>query len=428
MTASIDELAIRSQVDIERSFAAVLMINPLDTLQQCGWLESDRILDVGVKRFWELVKGQVSPDMDGDKASEIVQQAAFVAGLMPDILSKWEAVNSANPIVYARELVRREYLTKVTATTREYIQAIQAKDEKKVREMIAKLGGIETSAPSVLPSMADVANRFIDRVEAGNLALQTYIPPLDLATGGLERRALTILAARPSMGKTALALQIARNVAESGKGVILFSLEMSQEALFARMACPQVGLHWRDIMTGALKPEQKQRLREVSAELAVRYADHLVIVDGEQTTESVWRIVADRRPDLIVVDHLRLMSDKGDNENQRLGKITREGKKLAKAFDLASLYLSQLNRGVETRGKEDRRPQLSDLRESGQIEEDADAVWMMYRESYYSGVNVKNDPTEVWIRKFRNGVANARVNLMFDKASEWFEASGDVRL
>ena len=424
----ITELAVRSQNEIERSFAAVLMLNPIGTLQSCGWLDGSRILDNNVRKFWDIVRGQVSADMDGDKASEITQQAAFAADLMPDILEWYSDVWSYTPSVYARELVRREYVTKVTAMTPELIKALQSKDEAKIKLAIGNLSEVQASAPAELPSLAEVANRFIDRVEAGNLALATFIPPLDLATGGIERRALTILAARPSMGKTALALQIARNVAESGRLVILFSLEMSQEALFARMACPLVGLHWRDIMTGALKPEQKQHLREVSAELATRYSDKLVIVDGEQTTESVWKIVADKRPDLIVVDHLRLMSDRGDNENQRLGRITREGKKLAKAFDLAALYLSQLNRGVELRGKEDKRPQLADLRESGQIEEDADAVWMIYRESYYSGVNVKNDPTEVWVRKFRNGVANSRINLMFNKASEWFEASGDVRV
>ena len=133
--------------------------------------------------------------------------------------------------------------------------------------------------------------------------------------------------------------------------------------------------------------------------------------------------MAVNKPDLIIVDHLRYVKDKGENENKRQGAICEGLHDLAKAYDIPVLLLVQLNRDVEKLA--DKRPQMKDLRDSGEIEETADNILMLYRESYYKPPDVPTakDLTELWIRKFRNGPAGGKVELMFDKASEWFDAN-----
>jgi replicative DNA helicase len=224
------------------------------------------------------------------------------------------------------------------------------------------------------------------------------------------------------MGKTALALQIARNIAISGSKVLFFSLEMSAVSLWARMACPS---EWRDFLAGKLSDIRRHDIANQSDDLATQL-EHLHIVDNRQTSETIWRTVASSSPDIVIIDHLRFIKDQGENENKRQGKISETLHDLAKAFDIPVFCLVQLNRGVETRGASDRRPQLSDLRDSGEIEENADNVWMLYRESYYNtNGNVPTptkDETELWIRKFRNGPPNIKVGLQFNAKQEWFEA------
>jgi len=125
-----------------------------------------------------------------------------------------------------------------------------------------------------------------------------------------------------------------------------------------------------------------------------------------------------------VVDHLRFVKDKGENENKRQGLICEGLHDLAKAYDLAVLLLVQLNRDVEKRTS-DRHPQLSDLRDSGEIEETADNVLMIYRDSYYNPPTVPTDKdkTELSVKKFRNGPTGMRIDLLFDKKAEWFESA-----
>ena len=299
---------------------------------------------------------------------------------------------------------------------------LQANNDIGIKEKIAKMVNYGLSgAPAETANLGDVGTRFNALVDAGQRCIETGIPPLDVMIGGLERQTEVVLSARPSMGKTALGLQIARNVAASGKKVIFFSLEMSAVSLWARVACPLASVSWRDVLANKLSLERQKYLKEKSQEMVDRLRNNLVIVDTRQTTESIWRMVSQAHPDLVVVDHLRFVKDTGENENKRQGKICETLHDLAKAYDLAVLLLVQLNRGVE--GQSDKRPQLKDLRDSGEIEETADSVLMIYRESYYNtlGNQPANDPTEIWIRKFRNGPAGGMVNLLFNKQAEWFE-------
>jgi replicative DNA helicase len=227
------------------------------------------------------------------------------------------------------------------------------------------------------------------------------------------------------MGKSTLAWQIARNVASQKMKAIFFSLEVSIPSMWAKAACGVCGLRWKDIRSGEATKDDLDRLVEATASLMQRYDDYLLIDDRVSTSKTIWAAVEKHKPDLVVVDHLRLVADNGDNENNRLGEISQRLKDMAKSFNCQVLCLAQLNRNVENR--EDKRPILADLRESGKIEENADQILMLYRDDYYDqteGKFKKTQPTELLIRKFRDDIMNNRITLTFDAEHQWFESYG----
>ncbi len=257
--------------------------------------------------------------------------------------------------------------------------------------------------------------------------LATHYNDLDEMTSGLQKSDLVILAARPSMGKTAFAMNIAENAAiEEGKVVGIFSLEMSREALLLRLLCSRARVDAHKMRTGSLWRDDMQKVVRAMEELA---SSRIFIDDTAGVSLSEMRAKARRLQqscgslDLIVVDYLQLMSGGGkryENRTQEVSAISRGLKALAKELHVPVIALSQLSRAPESRGG-DHRPQLADLRESGSIEQDADLVMFIFREEVYK----QDDPdlqgrAEIIIAKQRNGPIG-RVNLAFIKQSTRFE-------
>lgn len=411
-------LTMLTQKDIERQFAAIAHLYPLYTIQQCSWLKPASLIDTNIKTFWAKVLQYVDPNMTDDAASSAAMTAALESNIVGELMQWGRSIpHNAMPQAYANEIARRQYLVRVSASMGDIFKAVQTQDDLRVRSLIADLHEYHSGGVIELPQAGDVSERFKDVIRKGNRSIYTFIPPIDAATGGLERQNLTLLAARPSMGKTALALQIARNIAVSGSRVLFFSLEMSAVSLWARIVCPS---EWRDFLAGKLTDIRRHDIALLSDEISGQLSS-LHILDGRHTTETIWRTVAGSQPDVVIIDHLRYIKDKGENENKRQGMISETLHDLAKAFDIPVFCLVQLNRGVEKQAE--KRPQLSDLRDSGEIEENADNVWMMYRESYYSnsGFTPTRDETELWVRKFRNGPPNIKISLQFNAKQEWFE-------
>lgn len=252
-------------------------------------------------------------------------------------------------------------------------------------------------------------------------SIPTFIPPLDRAIVGMERQTLTVLAARPGMGKTTLGWQIARNVAAHGMKVLFFSMEMSAVSLWAKAVCGSLGMRWLEIKRNPPPADELMvKLCDRTNDLMDRYANLLLVDDGMNSTDTIGESVKRQQPDLIVVDHLRLANDRQESEVRRLGFITKRLKDIGKAYNAAVLCLAQLNRATE--GREDKRPQLADLRDSGEIEENADNVWMIYRPDYYQSEGKPLEPsmTELLIRKFRDDISNSLINLMFLTKYQWF--------
>ena len=250
------------------------------------------------------------------------------------------------------------------------------------------------------------------------LGLPTGYRPLDSILSGLHPSDLIIIAARPSMGKTAFALNIAQNVARHNKTVGIISLEMSKEQLVERMFCALLAVDSWKMRTGRLNDEDFARIGSVMDDLN---KTNIFIDDtaGNSLTElrtKARRLKAEHGLDMLIVDYLQMMSIGKpvyqSNRVQEISEISRSLKNLARELHLPIIALSQLSRAVESRPS--KIPQLSDLRESGAIEQDADVVLMMYREDYYEEDTDRKGLTDIFIRKHRNG-PTGHIELMFEK-------------
>ena len=243
--------------------------------------------------------------------------------------------------------------------------------------------------------------------------LATHYVEFDRMTSGLQHSELTIIAARPSMGKTAWAINIAQNVAvRDGKVVAVFSLEMSKESLLRRLLASEAMVGSRKIQTGFLAKEDRGKLTgalERLLESKLFIDDTPGITLGEMRAKARRLRQQEGSLDLIVIDYLQLMSGAGggkrgfENRNQEVSSISRGLKALAKELRVPVIALSQLSRGSEQRTG-DKKPLLSDLRESGSIEQDADVVCFIHREEYYDRENEDlKGKAEIIIAKQRNG-------------------------
>lgn len=252
--------------------------------------------------------------------------------------------------------------------------------------------------------------------------LATHLREFDRMTSGLQASELIIIAARPSMGKTALAINIAQRAAlHSGNSVGIFSLEMSSESLLRRMLASEARVNMRKIQTGFISREDKEKLRAAAALLSESriFIDDTPGISLAEMRAKARRLRQQRGLDLIVVDYLQLMSaslpgvagnKRHENRTQEVSAISRGLKALAKELHVPVIALSQLSRASEQRGG-DKKPMLSDLRESGSIEQDADVVAFIHRESYYNKDDSDDDysanKAEIIIAKQRNGPTGA---------------------
>ncbi|MCA9370968.1 MAG: replicative DNA helicase [Candidatus Peregrinibacteria bacterium] len=242
---------------------------------------------------------------------------------------------------------------------------------------------------------------------------------LDAKLSGFQPSDLIILAARPSMGKTALALNVAQNAAiKHGKNVGIFSLEMSKEQLVDRLFASMLGVDSWKLQKGKLDDSDFQNMGPIMDELnkANIFIDDSVASAIPELRAKARRLQMEHGLDLLIIDYLQLMSTGNHmyagNRVQEISEISRSLKQLGRELHVPILALSQLSRAVENRPGN--IPQLSDLRESGSIEQDADVVMMMYREDYYEEDSDRPGLTDVYIRKHRNGPIG-RVELMFKK-------------
>ncbi len=276
-------------------------------------------------------------------------------------------------------------------------------------------------------SISDVLDRFFDQLDylqqhrGEVVGVPSGFSDLDQLTGGLQRSDLIIVAARPSMGKTAFSLGLAYGAAvQHDKTVGVFSLEMSAEQLVQRLLATETGVDSHRLRLGMIDDNEWDRISRAFGRLAEAkiFIDDAANASVMDVRSKARRLQAENGLDLVIVDYLQLMSGrKSDNRVQEVSEITRGLKSLARELNVPVIALSQLSRAVETRA--DHRPMLSDLRESGSIEQDADIVMFIYRDEKYDENSEKKGIAEIIVAKHRNGPVGS-INLrFFDKTARY---------
>ena len=343
---------------------------------------------------------------------EDVGGAAYLASLTDIIPFTGTLVHHAR-IIRKKSILRRLIQTSTEVAARCYdaqddIDTLVDEAEKTIFEIAhSKKGEGFQPMSSVVPKAFDRINRLFDKQEHIT-GVATGYDELDRITAGLQPAEMIILAARPSMGKTALAMNIVQHAAMIGKvPVAVFSLEMSVESLALRMLCSLGPIDSQRIRTGRLIDSDWPKLTRATGMLseAPIYIDDTPGLTVLEMRAKARRLKSEQDLGLIVVDYLQLMQGKSSSENraQEISDISRSLKAMAKELNVPVLALSQLNRSLENRT--DKRPQLADLRESGAIEQDADVIMFIYRDEVYNRAegNPNRGLAEIIVGKQRNG-------------------------
>ena len=373
----------------------------------------------------------VTDALKRDNKLEDVGGIAYVTALA-------NAVPTAANVKYHADIVAEKSVLRQLVRVSTEIAAMGYDADEEVNVLIDKAESriLEISnrkKKSDFTPISDVLMESVQGIEkllnnkGGLTGIPTGFVDLDKLTSGLHPSDFIILAARPSMGKTAFALNVVQNVAlrahkkvgGSPRSVAFFSLEMSKEQLVNRMLCAEANIDSQRLRIGEMADKDWDSLWGAcdSMSKAKIFIDDTPGITAMEMRSRARRLKAEHGLDLIVVDYLQLMQGSGKrnvsgDRQQEVSEISRSLKALARELDVPVIALSQLSRGVEAR--QVKRPMLSDLRESGSLEQDADIVAFLYREDYYNPETENKNITELIIAKHRNGPVDT-VNLFFHK-------------
>jgi len=367
---------------------------PTDLLNIVAWLSDHELLTRigGKSKLAQLV----------DRTVSAVNIDALAALVMDKYLRR-KLIQSGNEIVHLGFETETELATVLDQAEQKVFSITQARPQQ----------GLVALSDTLIHTFQDIESRH-QGIALPGLPCGFY--DLDAMTGGFQRSDLVIVAGRPSMGKTSYCLNIAYNVAALHKlPVAIFSLEMSKEQLVQRMLASEAGIESNRLRAGRISQNEWEPLSRAIGMLSEMpiFIDDTPNITVTEMRSQARRLQAEQgeQMGLILLDYLQLMEGSGDNRVHELSKITRALKGLARELNVPVIALSQLSRGVESRNN--KRPMLSDLRESGSIEQDADLVMMLYRDSYYNPDSPDRNIAEVIIAKHRNGPTGT-IKLLFD--------------
>ena len=363
----------------------------------------------------------VTAELQDSKLLEEIGGVAYLTDLASSVPTAANIEYYAK-IVEEKALLRRLILTATKIANDGYsredeVGEIIADAEKYILEIAQnRNSGGFTPIRDVLMETYDRIE-FLSQRRGDVTGIPSGYPDLDKMTSGFQRSDLIILAARPSVGKTAFALNVAQNVAaRAGETVAIFSLEMAASQLVQRMICAEGNLDAQRMRTGWLEEDDWQKLTMAIGTLAKApiYIDDTPGVTVQDIRAKCRRLQQERGLGMILIDYLQLIHGrgKGDNRQQEVSEISRTLKGIARELSVPVIALSQLSRSVEQR--QDKRPMMSDIRESGSIEQDADIVAFLYRDDYYDKESEAKNVIEVIIAKQRNGPTGT-VELAFLK-------------
>lgn len=342
---------------------------------------------------------------------------------------------SSNQDTYI-DILKEKSILRSLAEFSDEIKALSLEDKSPAKNVLEKAekglfeisqGGLRNSLTALDVIMSDTVQTIMKRVQnRGELSgVTTGFTDLNSLLGGFQKSDLVLLAARPSMGKTALAVNLAVNAAKAGKKVAMFSLEMSKTQIGQRILASFAQMNLSSLFKGELEGQDLVNLITASNELS-KYSLHIddtAAISLIELKAKLRRLKMEEGLDLVVVDYLQLITtgERIENRVQEISQISRGLKAIAKELDVPVLALSQLSRALEQRP--DKRPKLSDLRESGAIEQDADIVMFLYRDYVYNKETENPNLAEVIVSKHRNGPIGV-VNLIWkDEYTRFFDVS-----
>lgn len=428
------EKAPPQNIEAEQSVLGAIMIDPSaiakisDLLQaEDFYREAHRLIFRAGMSLFERGEAidfiTITDALRRDEALERVGGISYVTSLANGIPTAANVVYHAK-IVQEKSLLRRviHAATEIAAMgydETEEVEKVLDQAEQKILEVSTKKIGqdFQPIKEIIFSTLARIDE--MHAAKGGITGIPTGFSDLDKITGGLQRSDLILIAARPSMGKTAFVLNLAQHMAtKEKKSVVIFSLEMPGEQLAMRMLCAEGLLDSQRFRTGDMDSEDWRKLVDAADRLSGSslFIDDTANISAIELRNKARRISKEHGLDCIIIDYLQLMDggahSRIDNRQQQISDISRSLKALARELRVPVIALSQLSRGPETRTS--RKPMLSDLRESGSLEQDADLVAFLYRDDYYNPESEKKNITELIIAKHRNGPTDT-VELYFHK-------------
>ncbi len=353
----------------------------------------------------------LSDELERRGQLEQVGGAAYLANLLNVVPT------AAHVEHYARIVERTALLRRLIDAAQQIAALAYSAAEADVDEVVDRAEQIlfavsERRLSRELVPIQEVLRQYFERIgylythQGEPVGVPTGFTKLDRLLGGMQRSDLLILAARPGMGKTSLVLSIALNAARRfGQRVAIFSLEMSNEQIVQRLVAAETGIDSQRLRTGQLTEEEWPRVEHAIRSLSrlAMFLDDTPAISTVELRTKARRLAAEHGVDLIVVDYLQLMRGdfRAENRVQEISSISRGLKALARELHVPVLAVSQLSRAVESR--QDKHPMLSDLRDSGTIEQDADVVMFIYRDEVYNPHTEQPNIAELMIAKHRNG-------------------------
>ena len=413
--------SLPQSIEAEQSVIGAMIIDKSAIAQVFEKLNEDDFYRDGHKVIYKAIREMYAKDMAVDLVTIL------------EYLKTTDMLDKAGGVTYISELSSS---VPTTANLSSYIKIVEEKSTLRklikastsiIEESYNSGGDVEKVIDLAQKKVFDIAEKkdskeyeaLSDVLERGFLEIERLfnnrgaktgvgsgIKDLDAKTSGFQKGDMVLIAARPSMGKTTFSLNIAENAAlKEGKSVVIFSLEMSKEQLAYKLLCSQANVDMLKLRTGNLEDDDWERIARATGPLANAkiYIDDTAGISVMDMRSKCRKIKMEHGIDMILIDYLQLMSGSAgsDNRQQEVSEISRSIKALAKEMECPVIALSQLSRAPEQRA--DHRPMLSDLRESGSIEQDADVVMFLYRDEYYNKETEEKGIGECIIAKQRNG-------------------------
>ena len=408
--------------EAERSCLGACMLDETALYEVAGVVKADDFYNKNHQEIYEAIMGlyrknapvdslTVSDELKKRGSLDMVGGMAYVASLSSDVPLTSNAGEYAK-IVSEKADLRRLIKTADDIAAKSYAEGVEAEKmldyaEQSIFEIAQgkQSKNVVGISDILLDSMEQISER--SKLKGEVIGVPTGFIDLDRQTTGLQKSDLIILAARPSMGKTAFSLCVARNAAAKGNNVMFFSLEMSKEQLTQRLISLEAMIDSQKLRTGDLVPEDWKEISKAADALNNMgiYIDDTVSISVTEMKNKCRRLKEQKGLDLIIIDYLQLMQLGGhvESRQQEIATISRMLKQMARELDCPVIALSQLSRNPEGRGKTDHRPVLADIRDSGAIEQDADVVLFLYRDEVYNPETENPGECEVIIAKQRNG-------------------------